>query len=140
MKDETARILRNRPAVRLGAILLALLMLAGALCSCADQTNGEITTEDPGTATVDLPETTSDIYSDVPVGSFGGAEIRILNNVNSWALTTLESSEQYGDTISDAVTERNKILESQIGVKLVIESNTNVLSAIRNDQDTQSNV
>ena len=40
MKDETARILRNRPAVRLGAILLALLMLAGALCSCADQTNG----------------------------------------------------------------------------------------------------
>ena len=140
MKDKTARILRNRPAVRLGAILLALLMLAGALCSCADQTNGEITTEDPGTATVDLPETTSDIYSDVPGGSFGGAEIRILNNVNSWALTTLESSEQYGDTISDAVTERNKILETQIGVKLVIESNTNVLSAIRNDQDTQSNV
>lgn len=129
----------KRFASRLGASLLALLMLGGALASCADPTGGDETTAPETTAAVDLDEVTEDIYADVPTADYADAEIHVLNNTSSWALTTMESSEQLGDTVADAITNRNSIVESALKVKIVYETVSNVQSTIIKDQDTQTN-
>lgn len=132
----------KRTFARLGSAVLALLMLGGViatLASCAKPDGGDGTKPDTTTAAVDVDETTNDIYKDVPTGNFNDEEFHILNDICTWALTTMESSDQLGDTISDAVTNRNGILEQQVGVKLVINTVSNVNSDIRKDQDTTTN-
>lgn len=126
-------------ASKLIAASMSLLMLMGTLCACAEPSHGGDTTEPETTASVDIPETTADIYADVPTGNFDNAEVHVLNNTSTWALTTMESSEQLGDTIADAITKRNGIVESKLNVKIVYESNTNVQQAIIADQETQTN-
>ena len=123
--------------LRLCAALMALLVLCGVFCACTQPTGGEDTGDSTSSNVAVTEDTANDIYKDLPTGDFSGQEFHILNNVCSWALTTMESSEQLGDTISDAVTNRNAMLENAVGVKLVIESSTNVLSAIRKDFETQ---
>lgn len=133
----------KRTLARLGSAFLAVLMLAGTaaiLGACANQGNGNDTSDVAATTpSVDIGETTADIYADVPTGNFNDTEFHILNDICTWALTTMESSDQLGDTISDAVTNRNAILEQQVGVKLVIDTVSNVYNDIRKDQDTTTN-
>lgn len=112
--------------LRLCAALMALLVLCGVFCACTQPTGGEDSGDSTSSNVAVTEDTANDIYKDLPAGDFSGQEFHILNNVCTWALTTMESSEQLGDTISDAVTERNAMLENAVGVKLVIESNTNV--------------
>ncbi len=132
--------MKNKKFVsRLGASAMALLMLAVALTACADPTGGDDTSSSETTASVDIGETTEDIYANVPTADYANAEIHVLNNTSSWALTTMESSEQLGDTIADAVTTRNSIVESTLKVKIVYETVSNVQELIIKDQDTQTN-
>lgn len=129
----------TRPVLKLIAASMSLLMLMSALCACAQPSQGGDTTVPETTASVDIPETTTDIYADVPEGNFDSAEIHVLNNTSTWALTTMESSEQLGDTIADAITRRNGIVESKLNITIVYETNTNVQKAVIADQETQTN-
>lgn len=132
---------KRRTFARSITALLAILMICGVLCACSNPSGGTDSTTAPvASTTAPEADTTDSIYADLPTGNYDKAEIHILNNISSWALTTMESSEQLGDTISDAITERNSMLEDQVGVTLVIDTVSNVLSAVRKDQDTDTHM
>lgn len=132
---------KRRTFARSITALLAILMICGVLCACSNPSGGTDSTTAPvASTTAPEADTTDSIYANLPTGNYDKAEIHILNNISSWALTTMESSEQLGDTISDAITERNSMLEEQVGVTLVIDTVSNVLSAVRKDQDTDTHM
>ncbi len=126
-------------AAKLCALTMAMLLILSALCACSEtkpSEGGDETT----TAAVDLPaeETTDSLYADIPTGDFNKETVHILNLTSSWALTTMTSDDEEGDTITNAVLDRNSILENTVNVELEIEEISGVKAALVNDQDTQA--
>ncbi len=109
--------------IKLLSLLLALLMLAGALISCAnDPADAETTTEGASEPTAEVTENVFskyDVKDNLPEGlTFGGQTIKIMSRGRSWCIDEVSVEEASGDQIGDAVYERNKAVEQRLGVKI----------------------
>ena len=107
---------------KLLALLLAALLTAPAFLSCSDSgTNeeaaAETTASTPSAEEETAPEETEPtIYDDVPTGSFDGHEFRMLNVVSNYAYVLLTAEELIGETINDAVFNRNALVGDKLNV------------------------
>ena len=105
------------------ALLLAALMTAPAFVGCSDSgTNEEVSAETTVSApsadaeTVAEEEAEPTIYDDVPTGNFDGHEFRMLNVVSNYAYVLLTAEELIGETINDAVFNRNALVGDNLNV------------------------
>jgi len=120
------------------SLLLAMLMLASSLASCSDapveeedtSSNPAETSADPGIVTETETETEYSILQTLPEYSFGGDTITALAEPNSWwQCITLKAEEMNGETLNDAIFDRNAAFMAKYEADLqVIES-----SSISND-------
>jgi len=108
---------------KLLALLLAALMTAPAFLSCSDsgtnEENAETAASAPSAAeeentAAEEPETT--IYDDVPTGNFDGHDFRMLNVTSNYAYVLLTAEELMGETINDAVFNRNALVGDTLNV------------------------
>lgn len=113
-------------------ILLAVLMLASVLCACANNTDGpsnDTTTNaaTPGdnAATTTPPaegaETTTDkyaIYDNLPELDYKDDTVTIISRGRSWCADEVSVSDINGETINDAIYNRNLNVESRLNLKI----------------------
>jgi len=108
---------------KLLALLLAALMTAPAFLSCSDsgtnEENAETAASAPSAAeeentAAEEPETV--IYDDVPTGNFDGHDFRMLNVTSNYAYVLLTAEELMGETINDAVFNRNALVGDTLNV------------------------
>ena len=107
---------------KLLALLLAALLTAPAFLSCSDSGTNE---ESPAETTASTPsaeeetvaeETEPSIYDDVPTGSYDGHNFHMLNVVSNYAYVLLTAEELIGETINDAVFNRNALVGDNLNV------------------------
>ena len=113
---------------RLLTILLALLMLASVLCACAnnpDNSAQDTTTpsgNDPTTTTPsDGAETTTDkyeIYDNLPKLDYKNDTVTIISRGRSWCADEVSVSDLNGETINDAMYNRNLNVENRLNIKI----------------------
>lgn len=108
---------------KLLALLLAALMTAPAFLSCSDsgtnEENAETAASAPSAVSEEnaaAEETEPSIYDDVPTGDFDGHEFRMLNVVSNYAYVLLTAEELMGETINDAVFNRNALVGDNLNV------------------------
>ncbi len=107
------------------AFLLALLMLLSSLAACSGKTTPDkpAATGTPGDTTAAVPEDTTPAYvipDEVPELDFDGEEFRILQGTtNNWLYT----EEENGESLNDAVYDRNRRLEERFQV-VITEPNS----------------
>lgn len=108
---------------KLLALLLAALMTAPAFLSCSDsgtnEENAETAASAPSVVSEEnaaAEETEPSIYDDVPTGDFDGHEFRMLNVVSNYAYVLLTAEELMGETINDAVFNRNALVGDNLNV------------------------
>ena len=108
---------------KLLSLLLAALMTAPAFLSCSDsgtnEENAETAASAPSAVSEEnaaTEETEPSIYDDVPTGDFDGHEFRMLNVVSNYAYVLLTAEELMGETINDAVFNRNALVGDNLNV------------------------
>ena len=108
---------------KLLVLLLAALMTAPAFLSCSDsgtnEENAETAASAPSAVSEEntaAEETEPSIYDDVPTGDFDGHEFRMLNVVSNYAYVLLTAEELMGETINDAVFNRNALVGDTLNV------------------------
>ena len=107
---------------KLFALLLAILMTAPSVISCSDNgTNeeaaDEIASSAPTASEETVPEETEPtIYDDVPTGSYDGHNFHMLNVSSNYAYVLLTAEELIGETINDAVFNRNAVVGDKLNV------------------------
>ena len=108
---------------KLLSLLLAALMTAPAFLSCSDsgtnEENAETAASAPSAVSEEnaaAEETEPSIYDDVPTGDFDGHEFRMLNVVSNYAYVLLTAEELMGETINDAVFNRNALVGDNLNV------------------------
>ena len=97
-----------------------LLLLAILLSACGQGAgDGKETTSSSGDTSDTAEETTgNDLYSDLPTGDYGGAEFNIFNTTMGWANSTLDLESMTGDVLDDAMYQRTRKVEDNLGVKI----------------------
>ena len=125
------------------SLLLALLMCAPMIASCSDNSgnsNGTDTTRPPtaedGDTTVNETETGPTSYSaNIPENvKYDGYEFRILTNQPDgtiWGDVDWNATEMTGEVINDAVYERSRKVEEQLGVTIVPIPSSDGTAAVR---------
>lgn len=107
---------------RLTALVLFAAMLTGTLAGCGEKQPSETTTD--STADTTPAETTAAGY-DYPDVDYKGYEFKILNIdsfYNCYVKTDVE--EQTGETVDDAVYNRNRKVEEKLGIKISEQAET----------------
>ena len=106
-------------------LLCVVAMMLPLFCACTGNdgaTDGTTAAEGDVTTTVGGDVTTGpieeDIYASVPEGTYDHT-LTIYNQTSSWAFTLLDA-EMNGDTIDDAVAERNMALEKKLGIQIEV--------------------
>ena len=96
------------------SLLIALLMLGSSFVSCSDATTDESAPDtqaspDPsGAAVTETEETEFSILSTLPEYTFGGDTVSLLSKVDSWwQYISINAEEVSGETINDAIFNRN---------------------------------
>ncbi len=97
------------------AALLALFSLLSA--SCGGGTADPVTTTG-GNDSATTPETTANLYSDLPTGDYGGSDFNIFNTTMGWAYSALDAEEQTGSALDDAVYNRTRKVEEKLKIKV----------------------
>ena len=108
------------------SILLAVLLLAGSLCSCSEtEPDSDMPDPDPAVLAETTPETTAETEPDrahtpdnLPELDFGGAVTVIHSRGDAEALTEIFSEELNGEAVNDAVFERNVKIEERLNVSI----------------------
>ena len=100
------------------SLLLAALLLTGALASCAETKDDDPADTDGKNADT-LPEGETELQDNLPDGlNFNGEEINFYSfyeeGMTSGQVTVPDLN---GNPVNDAVYERNKVVESRLGVK-----------------------
>lgn len=116
------------------ALLLASGIILTFSCSKTTETtsDGETTAETAETATADPYDPM------LPDQNFEGYELRMLNispdSTFWWSTTQIDASDQTGDTINDAIYQRNRTIESRYNftIKLTEMPDEKLLPAIKN--------
>lgn len=107
--------------LKLSAALLALLMCMSLLVisSCGGG-GGSSSPDGAGDTAADTAsaetaaETTTDIYANLPTGDLVGREMRIINQLYTWAITQIDSEGIDGEIINDEIFNRNRKLEDKL--------------------------
>lgn len=116
----------------LSGFLAGLMLLSVfAFTSCSDSSGkgsgGGDTMSGNDTSPTDIntnPEDTTaeaSIYDDVPTGSYGNYNFRMLNVISNYAYVLLTADELTGETINDAVYNRNLSVGERLGVTFTEE-------------------
>ncbi len=106
---------------RILAVLLAAMLTAPMLFSCAGDTTKETTDTNDGTADTSLTET--EPAWDYPDMDFGGSDYRILNFEELWDMYIhMDAPELTGEALNDAVYNRNRKIEDALNCKIVERS------------------
>ncbi len=106
---------------RIAALILSALTLA-AVSSCGSDTTSENT--DTTSAAVNTAQTTEapSIYEVLPEQDYGGYEFRILNNISNFAYTNMGEDGQTGESLDDAIFERNSKVAEELNISFKIEA------------------
>lgn len=103
-------------------LLCAVSMMLPLFCACTGDSGTTDTTTDGGSVTTTVPggdlsnNPVEDLYADVPTGTYDH-KLTIFNQTSPWAFTLLDA-EMNGDTINDAVAERNMAIEKKLGITI----------------------
>jgi len=107
--------------IRLTSLVLVLLMLVSMAVSCGDTNVSEDTSpvaETTQGAGESAAETAYNELDHVKIENLGGAEIKILTPSRDWAIENMTAEEITGDTIQDAIAERQLAVEAKLNCKL----------------------
>jgi len=120
---------------RIFALVLAVLMIGGALLSCADGGNEPSATTTAGPSdTSDVSESETRLYPDLPEMDFDGYTFKVLHwYVTGWdhrMNKDIYAETENGDPINDAVYKRNLYMAEKYNVFFSIqnEAQNNVIS------------
>ncbi len=115
---------------RLLAAWLCTLLVIPTVMSCADTTAEQTGAETQGTVTTAEPEETVDptqaalnaAVAKLQGNDFGGHEFRIMDRSDefdpNWETIDVWAEAESGDTINDAVYQRNRLLEENMNIKI----------------------
>ena len=103
---------------QISILLLCAMLLAG--CAAERQTDGGGDTgpADNGTGTESVADTEASVYDDLVTEDFGGYTFHMLNGVSNYAYVLLTAEELTGETINDAVYNRNSLVADRLNVNL----------------------
>ena len=103
---------------RISLLLLCALLLAG--CAAERQTDGGGDTGSTagGADTESVAETETSMYDSLVTEDFGGYTFHMLNGVSNYAYVLLTAEELTGETINDAVYNRNSLVSDHLNVNL----------------------
>ena len=102
---------------RVLSAILAALMLAGSLVSCANDTESDETNDQKQTAAATEEDT--DIQDELPTLDFGGQEITIISrDLEGWTRGEVSVDGLTGEPVNDAIFERNKAVEQRLNIKI----------------------
>lgn len=103
---------------RISLLLLCALLLAG--CAAERQTDGGGDTGSTagGADTESVAETETSVYDSLVTEDFGGYTFHMLNGVSNYAYVLLTAEELTGETINDAVYNRNSLVSDRLNVNL----------------------
>ncbi len=96
------------------SLALALLLLGGSLVSCASGADAPVDTDSQTTAAEEDEDVIKDNLPDNL--NYDGAEINFYSNNGEGQVSVSDLS---GNPINDAIFERNKLVESRLGVKII---------------------
>jgi len=120
------------------SVLLAILMLASSMFSCSETPAEETestpaeTSAAPGETAAEETETEYSILNTLPEFSFEGATITALSMLNSWWQTiTLAAEEMNGETLNDAIFDRNAAFMQQYDVDFKVIEDDSITSLVR---------
>ncbi len=105
---------------KITAILLCLAVLISAFSACGENADIEQNTTNIDTAVEEesiTPETDAPLTDSLPDKDFGGRTIQILTAAEQWGY--FYEAEQTGNTVDDAVYQRNMAVEERFNVNLV---------------------
>lgn len=108
---------------RLTAAALAAVLLIGTMTACGDA--GTTQQSETQTAAVQETETVStepSIYDVLQAQDYGGYEFRILNNISNFAYTNIGEYGQTGESLDDAVYERNNAVADALNITITVSS------------------
>ena len=124
------------------ALLAALMLLSATACGTGDSGSGtEKATGTQAEETGSETETDNSLICDLPKDlNYGGDEVTIIYAKASGREDELVSEGLGNGTVSDAVYERNQMVETQLKIKfaLVAEDGLNVASKVDTDIKTSS--
>ena len=109
--------------------MAVIMLLTTVLTACSDPVdqggdtttpadNGSTTDPADGGAEGDTPETEYDPLASVAVEDFGGYTFNILSPSRTWAVVNLTAEDVTGDTIQDAIFERQLAIEDRLKISL----------------------
>lgn len=103
---------------QISILLLCAMLLAG--CAAERQTDGGGDTgpAENGTGTESASYTEASVYDDLVTEDFGGYTFHMLNGVSNYAYVLLTAEELTGETINDAVYNRNSLVADRLNVNL----------------------
>jgi len=124
---------------RIISLLLAILMLSPGIVSCSDapddDSGGKIDANNDQSSPVSGDtenETEYSILSTLPEYSFNGATITALAEENSWwQITTLAAEEMTGETINDAMFDRNAAFMAEYDVDFKVLESTDIGTEVK---------
>ena len=100
---------------------IGVLILLGLFSACGGESNVGMTENQTSAVpeTVQTEAVTEETYQ-MPALDLGGGTFTILNSITNWGFyTTFDLEEQTGDTLDDAVFNRNRKVEEMFNVKLL---------------------
>lgn len=105
-------------ATKLISLVLAVLMMAVALVSCADTGDGNNTTAGP--VTTNPSSSNSDVVPTVPDGvTYPGQTINVIASNYDWFKDEIYVDQETGSAIPDAIWKRNDLVKTKLGIEFV---------------------
>ncbi len=103
---------------RISILLLCAMLLAG--CAAEKEAENGTDTKQPDNGTVEstAEETETTVYDSLVTEDFGGYTFHMLNGVSNYAYVLLTAEELTGETINDAVYNRNSLVSDRLNVNL----------------------
>lgn len=103
---------------RISILLLCAMLLAGCAAEKEAENGTDTTSSDNGTVESTAEETETTVYDSLVTEDFGGYTFHMLNGVSNYAYVLLTAEELTGETINDAVYNRNSLVSDRLNVNL----------------------
>lgn len=121
-------------------LLFLVFIIIFSTVACSDVGDGlPETTVAAGSETSTGAETTVevDIYAGLPTGNYEGYNFNILNSTSStWAINTMSADTMSGETINDAIFERNLTVKEKLAINITVTDSTDVSNIVRTQYQT----
>lgn len=103
---------------RISLLLLCALLLAGCAAEKGTDSGTDTGSTAGGADTESIAETETSVYDSLVTEDFGGYTFHMLNGVSNYAYVLLTAEELTGETINDAVYNRNSLVSDRLNVNL----------------------